>query len=88
MKILHPHVHELFHVDLQLLATAARCLHAIPTLAWLHLPEEIAYFSRAMQQQLDLRPLLHTDAVLANLAHLLPVQISARTPYWITVLPL
>lgn len=29
-----------------------------------------------------------TDAVLANLAHLLPVQISARTPYWITVLPL
>lgn len=55
VKILHPHVHELFHVDLQLLATAARCLHAIPTFTWLHLPEEIAYFSRAMQQQLDLR---------------------------------
>lgn len=32
--------------------------------------------------------LADTDAVLANLAHLLPVQISARTPYWITVLPL
>ncbi|QMV75755.1 FecR domain-containing protein [Comamonas piscis] len=32
--------------------------------------------------------LADTDAVLANLAQLLPVQISARTPYWITVLPL
>jgi len=32
--------------------------------------------------------LADTDAVLANLAHLLPVQISARTPYWVTVLPL
>ncbi|GAB2828080.1 FecR family protein [Comamonas piscis] len=32
--------------------------------------------------------LADTDAVLANLAQLLPVQISARTPYWITVRPL
>jgi len=55
LKVLHPGVAEHVHLDLQLLSIMAAMAHRLPTLAWLQLPSEIAYFQQAMEQQLDLR---------------------------------
>ncbi len=55
VKILHPNVESKFEIDLNLLGLFARIAHSIPTFSWLHLPEELAYFSQAMYQQLNLK---------------------------------
>lgn len=55
VKILHPNVRHLVHVDLQIIRGISRFIeYIIPDSHWLSLPDEVDIFSFMMRQQLDL----------------------------------
>lgn len=55
VKVLHPGVEDLVHMDLSILHAAATVIQLLPGMQWLSPVEEIEAFGNMMENQLDLR---------------------------------
>ena len=55
IKVLHPNVRELVHLDLNIMQSVAKLIEfSIPETHWLSLPDEVVIFGDMMKQQLNL----------------------------------